>query len=406
MGSSMADEKRIETAALIVAAGDSERFGEDKLYKALPDGMSPLEKCVKTFCAHPEVDKVKVVVARNNRAAWQKIARIYMKTGKLTAECEGGASRGESVKNGVRAFVSRLPRFILVHDGARPFVSMRLISTVIEALKRGEKAVAPALAVTDTLKRAVGGAVRATVSREELFATQTPQGFAFTTLLDALKQSRNHTDEAGAVEAAGGRPLLLEGEVHNIKLTHRRDWQLAAALCLQPPFEPRSGYGFDAHRLVGGKAMTLGGVRIVGKHMLAGHSDADVACHALTDAILGALALGDIGSHFPSDNPRWKNANSLDFLSFAVDKVAEYDGKIINVDITLVCESPRIAPLRAQMVKKLGQVLGIEPSRISIKATTTEGMGFTGRAEGIAAHALASLLLPPQRDGGDATSVS
>ena len=386
-----ARSEKADVVALIAAAGSADRFGGDKIYKKLPSGESPLEKSLKTFCAHAGVDAVMVAINPNDRSAYGRLTAASPP--KLLPACEGGGTRGESVANCIRSLTAT-PKYILVHDAARPFASAELISRVIGALGEGNEVVVPAVAVADTLRRAVGGYAEKTVDRRNLFAAQTPQGFEFATLLKAVKPPFAYTDEAAAAEAIGARTALVKGQADNIKITDKQDWSLAAALDSRAAIEPRSGYGFDVHRLIGGKAMTLCGVRIVGKHMLAGHSDADVAVHALTDAILGALALGDIGSHFPSTDAKWKNADSLQFLRFAVGKVAEYRGRITSVDITLVCESPRITPLRAQMVKKLGEVLGVEPSRIGVKATTTEGLGFTGRAEGIAAHALVSLLLP------------
>lgn len=396
---------KIKVVALIAAAGAAARFGGNKLYKKLPSGETLMGKSLRTFAAHPQIDKVMAVINPKDRPLYQKQGEGL---GALQC-CDGGGSRGESVANGIKAIAEAAkteggePKYILIHDAARGFVAATLITRIIAALNRGKKAVVPSLAVTDTLRRVSGGEVSGgvgkTVTRDGLVAAQTPQGFDFATLRAAVKPPFAYTDEAAATEASGVQTALVEGQEDNIKVTTEGDWSLATALDNRlAAVEPRNGYGFDVHRLVDGKAMTLCGVRIVGKHMLAGHSDADVACHALTDAILGALALGDIGTHFPSTELRWKNADSLRFLRFAVEKVAEYRGRFTNVDVTLVCESPKITPLRAEMVQKLAEVLRIEPSRINVKSTTTEGLGFTGRSEGIAAHAVVGLLLPSGRE--------
>ncbi len=288
---------------------------------------------------------------------------------------------------------------VLIQDAARPLVSSEVIGGVIEALKNSEAAL-PVVPVTDTIKRSVDGrTVTATEDRRPLFAAQTPPGFRFPQILSAPHRAgrmpREFTDDAAIAEWAGLSVALTPGSTHNLKITHPEDFARAERLLGQETaMETRIGTGFDVHPFDEGKAVWLGGVEIPHTHKLKGHSDADVALHALTDAIYGALGEGDIGKHFPPSDPQWKGAASSIFLKHAASLVAERRGRIVNLDITIVCEAPRVGPHVEAMKAVIGGVCGISAGRIAIKATTSEQLGFTGRGEGIVAMASASIELP------------
>jgi 2-C-methyl-D-erythritol 4-phosphate cytidylyltransferase/2-C-methyl-D-erythritol 2,4-cyclodiphosphate synthase len=289
---------------------------------------------------------------------------------------------------------------VLIHDAARPLVEARHIAPLLAALEEADGAV-PALAVADTLKRPAAGSLE-TVSRDGLWQAQTPQAFRLGALRAAYAawpaEAGEPTDDAAVVERAGGRVALAPGDPLLMKLTYPEDFAMAEALAAQRigavALAVRVGQGFDAHRFGPGEAVTLCGVRIAHDHGLIGHSDADVGLHALTDALLGAIGEGDIGDHFPPTDPKWKGADSTVFLRHAAELVARRGGRIVNVDVTLICERPKIKPHRAAMRARLAELLGLPLDRVSVKATTTEEMGFTGRREGLAAQAVASVLAP------------
>lgn len=311
----------------------------------------------------------------------------------------GGATRSDSVRRGVAA-LSRPVDAILIHDAARPMVAGRHIESLLSALQSAEGA-APALPLTDTIKRAQDGVVSETVSRDNLYRVQTPQAFRANALRAALADpTRDATDEAALVEADGGQVVLVPGDPMLMKLTFPEDFPMAERL-IASSRHIRVGHGFDAHRWGPGAAVWLCGVKIAHAETLIGHSDADAGLHALTDAILGAAGLGDIGDHFPPSDPKWKGAASDIFLRHAAHLVRERGGEILNVDVTLICEAPRIKPHREAMRERLAEILSLPVDRVSVKATTTEGMGFTGRGEGLAAQATASLSCP-QSDAGRA----
>jgi 2-C-methyl-D-erythritol 4-phosphate cytidylyltransferase/2-C-methyl-D-erythritol 2,4-cyclodiphosphate synthase len=308
----------------------------------------------------------------------------------------GGATRQASVLVGLAAIEPIAPQLVLVHDAARPFASGALIDRAIDAGAATGAAI-PALPVTDTVKRVDSGArVVETIDRTTLRVVQTPQAFAFTALLAAHRRAAaagrtDFSDDAALAEWAGLPVSTFEGEASNVKLTTADDFlrvQLAAQVDI------RTGMGFDVHAFGPGDQVVLGGVRIAHDRALAGHSDADVALHALVDAILGALAEGDIGTHFPPSDPQWRGASSDRFLRFAAERVAARGGRIGHLDLTIVCEAPKIGPHREAMRARIGEIAGIGIERVGIKATTSEGLGFTGRGEGIAAFATATLRLP------------
>ena len=379
----------MRTVALILAAGRGSRLGAP-LPKQFLDlaGRPLLRHAVEAFLRHPRVAAVRVV------GDAEACARALAGLG-LPDAIAGGETRQASARAGLEALAAEPPEAVLIHDAARPIVPARVIDAVVCALEAGAAAAVPALPVTDTLKRDEGGLVAGTVPREGLVRVQTPQGFRFGAILEAHRRAAGAalTDDAAVAEASGIPVRLVPGAEENIKVTLPGDLSRAEAL-LGPSLVPRTGIGFDVHRLVAGRPLVLCGVAIPSPVGLAGHSDADVGIHALCDALYGALAEGDIGVHFPPSEARWKDADSALFLRHAAGRVAARGGRIANVDVTLICERPRIAPHAGAMRARLASLLGLAESAVSVKATTTERLGFTGRGEGIAAQAAATVLLP------------
>ena len=309
----------------------------------------------------------------------------------------GGAARAHSVVSGLKALSDRPEdEAVLIHDAARPFLTGQHIADLLEALQSADGAL-PALAVADTLKREADHGPLVTVSRERLWRAQTPQAFRRGALLAAYAawpaDQGEPTDDAGVIEQAGGRIALTAGDALLMKLTYPEDFTMAEALTAQTRITV-IGQGFDAHRFGPGDAVWLCGVKIAHDRTLIGHSDADAGLHALTDALLGAIGEGDIGDHFPPTDPKWRGVDSAVFLEHAASLVRAKGGQIINVDVTLICERPRIKVHRAAMRTRLAELLGLAEARVSVKATTTEQMGFTGREEGLAAQAIAAISLP------------
>lgn len=389
------------TVALIVAAGRGIRAGGGlpKQY-AMLSGGPVLGYSLKAFQDHSEIDWIQVVIHPDDEALFQACGPARL--GKVLAPVAGGPSRQSSVRIGLEALKRLSPDCVLIHDAARPFVTASIIGQVISALNTSAGALA-GVRVADTLKRAGDdGRNAVTIDRSNVWYAQTPQGFRYTDIMMAHQKAAaagrdDFTDDAAIAEWAGLNVVMVEGSASNSKLTNSDDLQRANrrdAMNSAAMMEPRTGTGFDVHRFTRGTSVWLCGVEIPHVAKLDGHSDADVGLHALTDAILGALGDGDIGQHFPPSDPKWKGAASRLFLADAARRVADRQGRIANVDITLLCEEPRISPHRPQMQAVIAGVLGIEPVRIGIKATTTEGLGFTGRREGIAAMASALILLP------------
>jgi 2-C-methyl-D-erythritol 4-phosphate cytidylyltransferase/2-C-methyl-D-erythritol 2,4-cyclodiphosphate synthase len=381
--------------ALVVAAGRGHRLGGGTPKQYLPlAGLPLLRHSLAAFASHPRIDAVAAVIAADDRALYESAAAGL----DLLPPIAGGATRQESVRNGLEALAARNPARVLIHDAARPFVDSAIIGRVLDALDRTPAAIA-AVPVADTLKRAEKERVAATVERRDLWRAQTPQGFHFPAILEAHRaaaQGEELTDDAMVAERAGLAVTLVMGSEDNFKVTTAEDLQraerFAAALG-----EIRTGSGFDAHRFAEGKSLWLCGIEIPFEKTLSGHSDADVGLHAATDALLGTIGAGDIGAHFPPSDPKWRGAASHRFLRYAADLIAAAGGTVVNLDITLICEQPRIGPHREAMVARVAEILGIPASRVSVKATTTEGMGFTGRGEGIAAQAVAAVRLPAPR---------
>lgn len=381
------------TVALVVAAGHGERFGGDRPKQYAPLGGQPLLRhSLDAFARHPHVDAVRAVTHPDHAALYAEAADGL----DLLAPVPGGSSRQESVRLGLESLTERAPERVLVHDGARPFVDGGVIGRVLAALEAAPGAIA-ALPVTDTLKRETAGRVAATLDRAGLWHAQTPQGFHFAAILAAHRAQQagpELTDDAAVAERAGLEVRLVEGDPVNVKITTPEDLARAERWLTGSGEEVRTGSGFDAHRFGPGDRVRLCGVDVPHEFGLLGHSDADVGLHAVVDAILGALAAGDIGDHFPPSDPQWRGAESGIFVGHARDLVAARGGRIVNVDVTLICERPRIGPHRAAMTARLAELLRVDPGRVSVKATTTERLGFTGRGEGIAAQATATLALP------------
>ncbi|MCV2881046.1 bifunctional 2-C-methyl-D-erythritol 4-phosphate cytidylyltransferase/2-C-methyl-D-erythritol 2,4-cyclodiphosphate synthase [Actibacterium sp. XHP0104] len=376
-------------AAIIVAAGRGIRAGGDipKQYQDLR-GQAVLARTVGAFLDHPRIDEV-VVVANTGDAA------LYLKAlGQLAprvTRVSGADSRDGSVRAGLAA-VAPGTEAVLIHDGARPLVAPDLIDRVLDALATHPGA-APALPVTDALWRGQDGAVTASQPREGLFRAQTPQGFHLGAIRAAhAAHPGGAADDVEVALAAGLDVAIVEGDETNLKITHPGDFARAARILKDQPMDIRTGNGFDVHRFGEGDHVMLCGVHVPHDHALMGHSDADVGMHALTDAIYGALAMGDIGQHFPPSDMQWKGAESHIFLRHAALLAAEHGFAITHCDVTLICERPKIGPHAAAMRAALAEIIGIDATRISVKATTSERLGFTGREEGIAALATATLV--------------
>ncbi|MCF8480145.1 MAG: bifunctional 2-C-methyl-D-erythritol 4-phosphate cytidylyltransferase/2-C-methyl-D-erythritol 2,4-cyclodiphosphate synthase [Rhodospirillum sp.] len=381
-----------KVAALIVAAGRGKRFGGDMPKQYLGLGGRPiLRHSLARFTAHPDVRWTRAVIHGDDRDLYDGAAKGLAT---LLEPCPGGAERQESVRIGLESLEEFAPDYVLIHDGARPLVDGALIDRVIGALDI-HVGVIPALPVADTLKRGADGLITGTVDRANLWRAQTPQGFRFKEILSAHRAAVGQvlTDDAAVLEAAGGTVALVEGSEDNTKVTAPVDLDRAERF-FHGSGEPRVGSGFDVHRLGPGDFVTLCGIQIPHTHGLIGHSDADVPMHALTDALLGTINAGDIGRHFPPSDMRWKGADSSIFLAHAGNLVTALGGRIQNVDITIMCEEPKVGPHRARMSARLAEILGIQGGRVAVKATTTEELGFTGRGEGIAAQATALVTLP------------
>lgn len=390
-------QAKIKTAALIVAAGKGERFGDSvpKQYARL-HGRSVLYWTVSNFLNHPDIDTVQVVIHPDHTDMYQRAVSGLP----LPRPVIGGGSRQESVRKGLENLTELSPGYVLIHDGARPLVDELTISRVCKALQSNEAAIA-ALPLTDTIKRAdKGGLVEETVPRDGLWRAQTPQGFHYTSILNGHQDNAKNdmmTDDAAICEQAGINVELVMGNTENIKITHKEDILMAERLMMARLGDIRTGFGFDVHAFDADtqtQSIRLCGVDIPFSQKLKGHSDADVGLHAITDAIFGGIGNGDIGSHFPPSDAQWKGADSAVFLEHAANAVSELGGMIAHVDLTLVCEAPKIGPHRAAMVSRVSDILGLEPGRVSIKATTSEKLGFTGRSEGMAAQAVVTLRLP------------
>jgi 2-C-methyl-D-erythritol 4-phosphate cytidylyltransferase/2-C-methyl-D-erythritol 2,4-cyclodiphosphate synthase len=383
-------------AAVVVAAGRGERAGDGipKQYRPLL-GEPLLRRTLRAFVEHPAIGMVQPVIHPRDAALYQDAIKGL----ELLQPVSGGITRQISVRAGLEALERHKPKFVLIHDAARPFASATLIS---RAIASGEKAGAaiPATAIADTVKTVdATGRVTATIERSPLRKVQTPQAFRFDLILDAHRRAQSagkedFTDDAALAEWAGVQVTTFPGDPANVKLTSSEDFQRAEAANMSALPDVRTGFGFDVHPFGVGDHIVLAGVRIPHDRGLSGHSDADVVLHAIVDALLGAIAEGDIGTHFPPTDARWRGASSDRFLSFAVDRVRERGGRIVHIDVTVVCEAPRIAPHSEAMRNRIAEIAGISTTRVGLKATTSEKMGFIGREEGMAAFANATVRLP------------
>ncbi|MBC6403331.1 MAG: bifunctional 2-C-methyl-D-erythritol 4-phosphate cytidylyltransferase/2-C-methyl-D-erythritol 2,4-cyclodiphosphate synthase [Hyphomonadaceae bacterium] len=381
----------MKTALVLVAAGRSARFRGDipKQYRAL-QGKPVILHIIKSLKLTELFDPFVIVVAEGDEHIHEVIPDMRPSPLIVT----GGATRTASVKAGLAVLQDNPPNHVLIHDAARPLVSATIISDVMKALETYQ-AVAPALPVVDAIKSVVGNKVF-DMDRDQIRRIQTPQGFHYTRIWDAFKQlsdAESFVDDIAVAQAAGLSIGLVDGEENNLKITYASDLKKAEQIIQQTRYIA-TGQGFDVHRIEQGETIWLCGVEIVAGFSLKGHSDADVGLHALTDAILGALADGDIGDHFPPSDPQWKGAASDRFLQFAADKVTARGGYIQHVDITLIFEKPKIKLYRGTMRERIAGILNLPMPRVSVKATTTEKLGFTGRGEGLAAQATATLELP------------
>ncbi len=387
-----------KTIAIIVAAGRGSRAGAGgpKQYRDLA-GRAVISRTAAAFLDHPEIDAVRTIIHRDDFDEYERAMAALIGDRKLMAPVTGGAERQDSVRLGLESIGDDAPARVLIHDAARPFVDAATISRVIASLDDHDGAIA-ALPVHDTIKRADGDMVETTVPRDALWRAQTPQGFRFDKILAAHRAAEGKvlTDDAAVAEAAGITVKLVAGSPDNMKITQAEDFGMAELILgrKKEPMEYRTGHGFDVHAFEDGDAVIICGVEIAHDKKLKGHSDADVGMHALTDAIFGALGEGDIGDHFPPSDSQWKGAPSRIFLEKARDRVADRGGRITHCDVTLMCEAPKIGPHRDKMRGALAEILNVDTSRISVKATTTEQLGFTGRREGIAAMATATVALP------------
>jgi 2-C-methyl-D-erythritol 4-phosphate cytidylyltransferase / 2-C-methyl-D-erythritol 2,4-cyclodiphosphate synthase len=379
--------------ALIVAAGEGERFGGPipKQYQDLA-GSPILRRSVLAFLRHPAIQQVRVVINSKHRDLYDE-ATVGLE---LPEPIQGGKTRQDSVRLGLEAMENQKPEMVMIHDAARPLIDADTIQRVREALDTHDAAIA-AKPLVDTLKRGQDDVIKETIDRTNLWQAHTPQGFRFQSILEAHRkwQGNSFTDDAAVAEHAGLRVTLIHSNPDNMKLTNPDDLDRARRLLgIGALPDVRTGFGYDVHRFVPGSQITLCGHTFPHDHSLEGHSDADAGLHALTDAILGTIGEGDIGVHFPPSEAKWKGADSTVFLRHAVDLLRQKGGAISHVDITFICERPKIGPQRAAMTKRLSELLKITSDRIGIKASTTEQLGFTGRGEGLAVQAVATVRLP------------
>ena len=377
-------------STLVVAAGSGARAGDGdpKQWRRL-GGKPVLRWSVETLLAAGSAPVVVVVAPGAEGRAAEALAGL-----EGWRAVPGGATRAESVRAGLAALDAAPHDIVLIHDAARPLLPRDVIDRLLTAMEGGADGALPVLPVADTIKRGADGVSTATVDRADLWRAQTPQAFRAGRLAAAWANwpaDQTPTDDAAVVEHDGGRVALVPGDARLMKLTYPEDFQMAEAFL---PRQTRVGSGFDVHRWGPGSSVWLCGVEIPHDRTLIGHSDADAGLHALTDAILGALGDGDIGDHFPPSDPQWKGAASDRFLIHAADLVKARGGEIVHVDVTLICEQPKVKPHRQAMRERLAELLSLPLDAVSVKATTTETLGFTGRGEGLAAQAVATIELP------------
>ena len=379
--------------ALVLAGGGGVRLGAEmpKQYLDL-SGRAILRHSIETFLGHPAIDEVRCVIRPEDRELYDAaVAELA-----LQDPVAGGGNRQNSARLGLESLTDAAPATVLIHDAARPFVDSETIDRTLAGLLDYPAAL-PAVPLSDTLKRSDGPRVTGTIERDGLWRAQTPQGFWYQEILAAHQASAGEslTDDAAVAERAGLEVALVMGSENNMKITTTDDLERARRMLAGDAPDVRVGTGFDVHRFGPGNEIMLCGIAVPSDRGLEGHSDADVGLHAVTDAILGAVAAGDIGMHFPPSDPQWGDAASDLFVRHAAGLVRAKGGEISHVDVTIICEQPKIGPHRAAMVARIAEILDIGHDRVGVKATTTEGLGFTGRGEGIAVQALATVRLPP-----------
>jgi 2-C-methyl-D-erythritol 4-phosphate cytidylyltransferase/2-C-methyl-D-erythritol 2,4-cyclodiphosphate synthase len=385
-----------QVAAIVVAAGRGLRAGGNvpKQYRSL-NGRPVIVPSLAAFAGHEGVSLVQPVIHPDDAALFAAATHGV----RLRPAVAGGTTRQASVRAGLEALAELKPDVVLIHDAARPFASPVLIARAIAAAEKTGAAI-PAVAVADTVKTVdTSGLVTGTIDRGQLRLVQTPQAFAFEPILEAHRRAAaagrdDFTDDAALAEWAGLKVVTFEGDSANVKLTTNEDFARAEAAKLAELGDVRTGFGFDVHQFGDGDHVMLGGVKIAFHRGLSGHSDADVVLHALVDALLGAISDGDIGVHFPPSDPQWRGASSDRFLAFAVERVRARGGRISHLDVTVVCEAPRVGPHRDAIRARIAEIAGLPVARVAIKATTSEKMGFTGRSEGMVAFANATVRLP------------
>jgi 2-C-methyl-D-erythritol 4-phosphate cytidylyltransferase/2-C-methyl-D-erythritol 2,4-cyclodiphosphate synthase len=391
---------KTDAAIVLVAAGLGLRAGRDIPKQYVPLAGKPLLAHTLDALAVLGAPIQPVIAASDAGLFADALAASSAEARSLCmAPVNGGATRQDSVRAGLRALAENPPAIVLIHDGARCCPSAALLMRAVEAARQYGAAI-PGLVVTDTIKQVdVEGSATATLERAALRAVQTPQAFRFALILSAHESALGEgltdlPDDAAAIERTGGQVHVFEGDAQNMKVTRPEDFTVAEARLLNALPEIRTGQGYDVHAFAPGDHVWLGGLKVAHSASLLGHSDADVLLHALTDAILGALADGDIGSHFPPSDPKWKGAASDQFLRHAVALVTARGGMVAHLDGTLICEAPKIGPHREAMRARIAEICGMPLGRVAVKATTSEGLGFTGRREGVAATALATIRLP------------
>ena len=396
----MADPKT--NIALIVAAGRGQRAGEGlpKQFRNLPNQeVTILNQTVGKFLNHDKIQGVCVVIHEEDMELYQESLADLSQHPKLLTPAYGGSTRQASVFNGLDSLHPHSPDIVLIHDAARPYISPEFIERGFEAIANSAKTISgavPVIDVTDTIKHIKNGRIVGTIDRDTVARAQTPQFFKYSKIVNAhrsVSNTSNFTDDAAIAEATKLKLVTFIGDVKNVKLTYEEDFMLQNT----PTNETRTGFGFDVHAFdhaQDAEHIRLCGVDITHSKKLSGHSDADVGLHALCDAIFGALALDDIGAHFPPTFASNKDRDSSEFVAFAVEQLSLKSAKLINVDITIICEAPKVGPHRAQMRERVAELLKIGLDRVSIKATTTERLGFTGRKEGIAAQAVVNISIP------------
>lgn len=378
--------------ALLVAAGRGRRMGGavPKQYRTIA-GAPIIRRVAQAFLDHPAIDGVRVVIHADDRSLYEHaVAGLD-----LLEPVVGGETRQESVRRGLESLAAIEPDFVMIHDAARPFVSAETIAAVRRALDAAPGSIA-ALRVVDSMKRVGGGTVTESIDRRDLWRGQTPQAFRYADIREAHRRMAglDLSDDAVVAEQVGLAVAVVAGDESNFKITTDDDLRRAERELLDRLLVARTGLGFDVHGFGPGDHVWLCGVKIPFGRGLVGHSDADAGLHALTDAVLGALAAGDIGAHFSDKDPRWRGAPSDVFLKHAIALVRERGGRVVHLDLTIICEQPRIRPHHEQMIARVADICGLPAARVSIKATTTEKLGFTGRGEGIAAQAVVTVLLP------------